>query len=440
MTMINYQLRDVILKAKPLIIDGFTHSVYFAISLFLVSCLLTACSSDEVTPEIKIAEGTTDYFSESMDFPSNGGSKLLKFTTNVKWKLKISEVQGGSSWCKVSQNEGSAGSFSLAVIVNENTDYSDRNVVLVLEAGNVVKNVIVNQKQNNAITLTTDRFEVDNSGGTIDVEVKSNIKYNVEIPEQYRSWISQTSSTRALSSTRISFKIAENTDYDKREGEILISSDEITERIKVYQTGTSILVLSQNEFTLGCEGGIISVDISSNFEFVTDMPNVDWVRSVETTRGMSSHTLSFSIDENTTYDNREAVIVFKDTNSDKRESVSIKQKQKNAIILSNNIIEIPQEGGTFSVNINSNVDYSVKIPVSCNTWVSKATTSTTRSLTTSTCSFIVSRSEELKKRDIYVRHFKKPERISDHLRITIGTDEEMKTVIEFLTLDIMHKK
>ena len=33
--------------------------------------------------------------------------------------------------------------------------------------------------------------------------------------------------------------------------------------------------------------------------------------------------------------------------------------------------------------------------------------------------------EELKKRDIYVRHFKKPARIADHLRITIGTDEEM---------------
>ncbi|MBQ5316142.1 MAG: histidinol-phosphate transaminase [Oscillospiraceae bacterium] len=30
----------------------------------------------------------------------------------------------------------------------------------------------------------------------------------------------------------------------------------------------------------------------------------------------------------------------------------------------------------------------------------------------------------LKSRDIYVRHFRKPERISDHLRITIGTDEE----------------
>lgn len=40
--------------------------------------------------------------------------------------------------------------------------------------------------------------------------------------------------------------------------------------------------------------------------------------------------------------------------------------------------------------------------------------------------------EELRKRDIYVRHFKKPERILNYLRITIGTDEEMRELIRVL--------
>ena len=39
--------------------------------------------------------------------------------------------------------------------------------------------------------------------------------------------------------------------------------------------------------------------------------------------------------------------------------------------------------------------------------------------------------EALKQAGIYVRHWNKP-RISDYLRITIGTDEEMDTLIEFL--------
>ena len=41
--------------------------------------------------------------------------------------------------------------------------------------------------------------------------------------------------------------------------------------------------------------------------------------------------------------------------------------------------------------------------------------------------------EELKKRGIYVRHFSKPERISNYLRISIGTDEEMRTFIAELS-------
>ncbi len=38
----------------------------------------------------------------------------------------------------------------------------------------------------------------------------------------------------------------------------------------------------------------------------------------------------------------------------------------------------------------------------------------------------------LREKDIYVRYFSKPERISNYLRISIGTDEEMKKMIEFL--------
>lgn len=40
--------------------------------------------------------------------------------------------------------------------------------------------------------------------------------------------------------------------------------------------------------------------------------------------------------------------------------------------------------------------------------------------------------EDLKKEKIYVRYFSKPERISNYLRITIGTDEEMQKLVNFL--------
>lgn len=40
--------------------------------------------------------------------------------------------------------------------------------------------------------------------------------------------------------------------------------------------------------------------------------------------------------------------------------------------------------------------------------------------------------EALKEADIYVRYFSQPERIANYLRISIGTDEQMRTLIDFL--------
>lgn len=40
--------------------------------------------------------------------------------------------------------------------------------------------------------------------------------------------------------------------------------------------------------------------------------------------------------------------------------------------------------------------------------------------------------QALREKDIYVRYFSKPERINNYLRISIGTDEEMQELVEFL--------
>jgi hypothetical protein len=217
-----------------------------------ISCLillmalswLVSCSDDSITPEINVETSAENFFEKSMDFSSDGGQKVLNFTTNVNWTLTVSQTQGGSTWCSVSQESGSAGTYSVPIIVTKNDGYDDRNVVIILKAGDLERNVIVNQKQKDAITLTTDRFEVSNSGGNIEIEVKSNIDYTIEIPEQYKSWISQTATTRSLSSKKLNFTIAESSEYDKREGEIIISSGNITESVKVYRKPSANPVLT----------------------------------------------------------------------------------------------------------------------------------------------------------------------------------------------------
>ena len=46
---------------------------------------------------------------------------------------------------------------------------------------------MINQKQKDALTLTSNRFEVDKDGGIINLQVKSNIDYNVTVAENSRT-------------------------------------------------------------------------------------------------------------------------------------------------------------------------------------------------------------------------------------------------------------
>lgn len=367
--------------------------------LLILVLTFISCSSedDPVIPEVTVNAGQTNFFENAMDFESSESQQILRFTTNVDWTLTFSSTQSGNTWCTISQSQGSAGDHAVIVKVASNDGYEDRNVVLRLTAGNITKTVIINQKQKDAITLTTNKFEVGTEGGIINIEVKSNVNYEIEIPSQYKEWISQASKSRGLSTTTLSFNIAESKEYDKREGEINIKSGNLTETVKIYQIGSSILVLSQNEFTLGNEGGTITIEISSNFEYSIDMPNVSWLKSVDDSRAVSSHTLRYEVAANSTYDNREATIIFKDTKSSKQESVTIKQKQKDAILLSQNKVEINQDGGTFFVEVNSNIEYSIEIPSACKNWISQSNSS--RSLSKTTPAFTVSSSDEYEKRE-----------------------------------------
>lgn len=316
------------------------YSFLFVTLLTLFSLLAISCSEEgkdennnggkeeTVADEIVYTGSGVNYFENTMDFDSNGGQAVISFSSNVDWQLTMAETQNPSQWCSVSQEKGTAGKFNITVTVTENTAPDDRNVVLRLEAGTATKTIVVNQKQKNSITLTTDRFEVGNEGGIINVEFRTNVDYTIEIPEACREWIGETTRSRSMISRSKEFKIAENTEYEKREGEIIIKSDGIEEFVKVYQAGTSVLVLSQNEYAFGCEGGSIRVDLSSNFDVQVDMPNVDWVAASKSSRAVSSHTLYFEVAANESDESREATIVFKDINNTIQADIKITQTKK----------------------------------------------------------------------------------------------------------------
>lgn len=365
------------------------------ILLIIFLGIFTSCSSDSpkdeagkpdagVPPVIDVPTGAEDYFSKNMDFDYSSSEKVLAFSSNVPWTIKVADTRDGSQWCTVTPTNGIAGTSSVIVKVSENTTYDDRNAVITLTAGSVTRSVFVNQKQRQALMLTSDRFEVPVAGGTINMEVKANIEYEVKIADDSKDWI-HLSSTRSLSSSIVSLTIDKSDEYEKREGHVIVKGNGIEETATIYQAGEGILTLSKSLFEISCEKQELTIDISSNFEYAINMPNVDWIEEVKGgTRGISTHTLKLSISENTDYSERSAKIRVYDTKSSLSEDIQIVQAQKEGMIIDKHEYEIDENGGMFSVNVQSNINYDVSID--CD-WIKEVTT---RSLSTRTHNFEVS--------------------------------------------------
>lgn len=374
----------------------------------VVMCVgLAACSDggDEPdNPNPKPEESATitlgsEIQSNGMVVVSTGGEQSVSFTTSTDWTLSVAPTASGTAWCIPSLASGGKGNSTVTFSIQENTDYDDRSVAVTIKAGTASKTFTVTQKQKDAVLLTANKFEIEQAGGTVKVEVKSNVDYQIEVAETAKSWITEQTNTRALTSHSHTFTVAANEEYEKREGEIYVKSGDKTEVVTIYQASGAVILLTKNEYSVSDKGETITVDIQSNFEYDVKMPDVDWISSEASTRAMSSHSLKYIISPNETYDSRSAQIVYYDKKDPANaDTLTIVQAQKDAIVISQKAYNIGVDGGTIEVELASNIDYGVSIDKGGKGWIKHVTGSTTRALTNKKLYFEVAANDSLLER------------------------------------------
>lgn len=330
----------------------------------LLSCIFfAACSKgNEDNPE-QPENIIEDFEQGNMNFTEGAGEQTFSFTANTAWTVSVASTRnGGAPWCTVAPTSGNAGSHTIKVTTIPNETYDDRSVTVTLKAGTEVRSFVVSQKQKDALLLTNDKFEVDQKGGTVTVEVKANVSYTATIGEECKDWIKENSNTRALSATTKSYDIAMNEENGKREGSIIFSDGSLTETVHIYQAGGSIILLSRNDCHVSASGEEITVELRSNCDYEVVMPSAGWIEET-VTRAMSSHTLHYTVAANDTYDGREAEIIYRDRSDNSiADTLTILQAQKDAIIVSEKEVKVGSEGGTVEVKIDANVDFEMQLP------------------------------------------------------------------------------
>ena len=341
----------------------------------------------------------------AFDVDMAGGTITVNLQTNISYDVKIPEdcdwitlpvtSKTRTAGAQAGKAKKSRGATTEAIVlrVKENPGYKDRDAVVTIgnkDAGAEIK-ISVHQPFTTIFKADKTAFDVDMAGGTISINMESNISYDVTIPAGC-DWITMPTAARKQSKTRgtvtsaVVLRVKENTSYQDREAVVTISNKEAGVSVAVYihQPFATQFKVDKNEFEVPIEGGTVTVNVESNVGYDVSIPSTcDWItqstaaRSRSKTRGTTTTAVVLSVKENTSYQDREAVVTIANKEAGVSVGISIRQPFATVFKVDNNAFEVPMKGGTVTANVESNVSYDVKIPSDCN-WITQVGSSRTR--------------------------------------------------------------
>ena len=344
------------------------------IALLLIAVSLTGLLSCEKEPQAGIensggAAGQSPSGGEffvsnlSLNIPAEGGDCSFTFKTSESWTATL--INGrADGWLTFTPTSGLAGGVTLNISSPANDSYDDRSATLRIVSGKKTTDLLVTQKQKDALLITSTKYEVPADGGDVTVEIKSNVNYTYSV-EDADGWIEDnTPQTKALQTSSLSFSVSPNTKADRREGRIVFTDGSIKEVVSVYQKGLPVhdktdlrIILTEKDVTLSEEGGTVKVEVSSDKNVSLRIPQgYDWIQEGNSE---STNTFFLTVSGNESPESREGFVSFTDEESGFSENVIIFQMGKDAIAVAKSSYSFGLDEGVLSFRVKSNKPVAV---------------------------------------------------------------------------------
>ena len=330
----------------------------------------------------------------AFDVDMAGGTITVNMESNISYEVSI---PSGCDWItmptaarsKARANSKSRGTSTSAVVlrVKENLSYKDREAVVTIANKDAGVSIAIYIHQPFATEFKVDKneFEVPMEGGTVTVNVESNVDYDVSIPSGC-SWITRvnTARSRATKSSVVMLRVSENTSGSDRRAVITISNSSagVSTSITITQPFTTVFKADKTAFDVDMDGGTVTVNMESNISYDVIIPSgCDWITlpagARSKSRGTTTSAVVLRVKENTSYQDREAVVTIANRSADVSVGIYIHQPFATVFKIDKTEFQVPMKGGTVTANVESNVSYDVKIPSGCN-WISLVGASRTR--------------------------------------------------------------
>ncbi len=259
---------------------------------------------------------------DKFDVAQEGGTISVEWQSNVDCRLTI--PWKFDSWIKEAPKSKGMETTTFDLVISANEAFEKREGFVVVSGNGLKDTVHIYQVANErTLILNQASHDVPAEGGTVEVELKSNVNYRMTIPTDARKWISQVT-TRALRVERFVFRVAANTSYDSRKAAIVFEdrNSDLSDTLYICQKQTDALLLGKKKFTVSGKGENIEVGLKSNIDYEVILP--DWISRLQT-KALVEEVLTFQVAKNDGQDVRKGEIVIKDKKSALSETIRVVQ-------------------------------------------------------------------------------------------------------------------
>ena len=188
-----------------------------------LALLAWSCQKEE-----KVADAVSLKSAAAVSVPVEGDVVSISFNANTAWKAASS-----ASWLTVTPVSGDAGDVTVKASALKNDSNDAREATVTITAGTASAKVTLTQAQLNALNIAVTEYEVPAEGGTVEVEVSSNVNYTVSIPEAV-DWV-KNAATKGMTTSKLTFEVAPSYDTEVRTANITVSAGNLSSGIKISQ-------------------------------------------------------------------------------------------------------------------------------------------------------------------------------------------------------------
>lgn len=284
----------------------------------------------------------------SLEFSGASSIKVVDVTANTSWSATCAE-----KWVKVIS---SADKTSVSISVDENLSSGSRNASVLLSGG-ASKTITLTQRVA-LITPSSLSRSFENTGGTSSVSFNSEAQWTASCSE---SWIQLSQNSGNAGDATLSITAESNFTPSQREAYVYVKTGTNTGLTITITQGGNYITPDEETINIPASASQQKVNVNANVKW-SAISNASWLTVAPSSDGK---TILLNVEENTTGAIRTATVSFVGIEAtDVKNSLRVTQSAANAPVAEQNTLEFNNQGGSYTINVSSEVAWKAASPQS----------------------------------------------------------------------------